>query len=308
MSKHSMRSGSASSRSASCRSSSASTRCWRERSAFRRSWSSASRALRSASDSSRALSPRSAARTSTLAPRRSDSSSASGSRSSTSAWTMTCGGVNRGLAVVLQQELLGDLAHAALLDVVQVERLAVAQHAVAQLEDLGVGVGAVGGHRDDVDRAVRVVGDALALQERPHGRQPVALQRGLLELLLGGRVLHPRLEVALDLAIATGQERAYAVDRLHVLRAVHAVVDARCPAALDVVVEARRARPAPRLRAVARAVLEHLAQRLERRARALRAGVGAEVQPRLAMALTGEVDARERLVHRDRDVRIGLVV
>ena len=42
MSKHSMRSGSASSPSASCSPSSASARCWRRRSAFSRSWSSAS--------------------------------------------------------------------------------------------------------------------------------------------------------------------------------------------------------------------------------------------------------------------------
>jgi hypothetical protein len=276
MSKHSMRSGSASSPSASCSPSSASTRCWRRRSAFRRSWSRASSALRSASSRIRRLSPRSAARTSTLAPRR-------GPRGP------------------------DHLPHFALDRVLQVEGLAVGEHAVADLEDLRVGVGPVDGDGDDVDRPDRLVGHALALEQRAHGAQAVALERRLLVLARDRRRLHLLLEVALDLAVAPGEEGHDAVDRLVVLLA-RDVADAGRPAALDVVVQARRARAPPRLDALAGTEEEDLAQQVERAAHALGVRVGPEVDAVAAVALAREVDAREFLVHRDRDERIGLVV
>ena len=173
MSKHSMRSGSASRPSASCRPSSASTRCWRRRSSFRRSWSSASCALRSASSRIRRLSPRSGdahldARAAQLAqrPRRAPRAP------STSRWTMHLRRDRHRVAVVLQEELLGDLADPAAGLVGEIERLAVRQHAVADLEDLRVGVDAVDRDRDRVERADRLVGDALALEQaarRPSG-------------------------------------------------------------------------------------------------------------------------------------------
>ena len=99
----------------------------------------------------------------------------------------------------------------------EVEGLAVAQHAVADLEDLGVRVRAVDGDGDRVERADRLVRDPLALEQRPHGAQAVALERGLLELLRGGGVLHAPLEVALDLAVAALEERDDLVDRRAVL-------------------------------------------------------------------------------------------
>ena len=86
------------------------------------------------------------------------------------------------------------------------------------------------------------------------------------------------------------------------------VADAGRPAALDVVVEAGRARAPPRLRALAGAEEEDLAEQVERAAHALGRRVGAEVGALLAVALAGEVDPREVLVERDRDVRIRLVV
>ena len=86
------------------------------------------------------------------------------------------------------------------------------------------------------------------------------------------------------------------------------VADAGRPAALDVVVEARRARAPPRLRPLAGAEQEDLAEQVERAAHALGRRVGAEVGALLAVALAREVDAREVLVERDRDVRIRLVV
>ena len=309
MSKHSMRSGSTSSPSARCSSSSDSTRCWRRRSAFRRSWSSASFALRSASSRMRRLSPRSAARTSTPAPRRSDSAAPIVARSSSSIspWTMICGGIAGPVGVVLGDELDRDVREPELARVLEVERLAVGEHAVADLEDLRVGVDAVDRDGDRVDRADRVVGDALALQQRAHGAQPVALQRRLLVLLRLGGGVHARSISLLDLLVAAGQERDDAVDRLHVLL-TRDVAHARRAAAVDVEVQARRARAPPRLGALAGAQQEDLAEHVERRARALGVRVRAEVGARAAVALAREVDAREVLVHRDRDVRVALVV
>ena len=143
MSKHSMRTGSVSSPSARWRPSSDSTRCWRRRSALSFSCSSASRALRSARSRMRRLPPRSEARISTAPPRRS-------ARISSRIGDLRAGG-EAGLhddqrrdreraRVVLEDELLGDDGGRLLGLVLEVERLAVAQHAVADLEDLGVGL------------------------------------------------------------------------------------------------------------------------------------------------------------------------
>ena len=118
------------------------------------------------------------------------------------------------VGVVLVDELGGHHALRGLGDVLEVERLAVGEHPVADLEDLGVGVGAVDGHRDGVERPDRLVGDPLALHDRLHRAQPVARQRGVLVVLLLGGELHLGLELALDLAVAPGQEGDDAVDRL----------------------------------------------------------------------------------------------
>ena len=114
--------------------------------------------------------------------------------------------------VVLQHELLGDLRRAALGLVGEVERLAVGEHAVAHLEDLRVGVAPVERDGDRVERADRLVGDALALEQRAHGAQPVALDRRLLELFGRRGGAHALLELALDLPEAPGEEVDHAVD------------------------------------------------------------------------------------------------
>ena len=119
--------------------------------------------------------------------------------------------------VVLEQELLGHDRRLLLALVVEVERLAVREHAVADLEDLRVGLEPVHGDRDRVERPRAVRRDALALQQRLDGLQPVALERRLLVVLLAGREMHAALEVALDLAEAAGQEGHDAVDPLAVL-------------------------------------------------------------------------------------------
>ena len=86
------------------------------------------------------------------------------------------------------------------------------------------------------------------------------------------------------------------------------VADAGRPAALDEVVQARRPRRPPRLRAVAGAVLEELAQQVERVAHALGVRERAEVRAPAPVPLAREVDPREVLVERDRDVGVRLVV
>ena len=187
MSKHSIRIGICSIPSARWSPSSASIRCERRRSERSRSWSSASRALRSASSRMRRLSPRSAWRTSTGAPRRSVSASDSASRFLHRALHDDLRRHRDRARVVLEHELLGHLALLALAGVLEVEALAVGEHAVADLEHLRVGVRALGGHGDRVERAHRRVRDPLALEQRAHGLQLVAVLGGLLELLLLGR-------------------------------------------------------------------------------------------------------------------------
>ena len=260
MSKHSMRSGSASSPSASCSPSSASTRCWRRRSALSFSPSSASRALRSASSRIRAL-------VAALGRADLDARAAPRAERRRQLVAVLDPGLDDDLrrdrhlvGVVLVDELRGHHALRRLGDVLEVERLAVGEHPVADLEDLGVGVGAVDGHRDGVERPDRLVGDPLALHDRLHRAQPVARQRGVLVVLLLGGQPHLALELALDLAVAPRQEGDDPVDRLGVLGLVDQA-DAGRPAALDVVVEARRAAAAPRLGAVARPEQEDLAER-----------------------------------------------
>ncbi len=193
-----------------------------------------------------------------------------------------------GAAVVLQQELLGHLPHSALGLVGEIKGVAVGENAVAHLEDLGVGVAAVDGHGDGVERADRALGDALALHQRAHGAQPVALERGLLVVLSARGRAHALLEVALDRAEAPGEEVDHAVDAAAVVL-LGDVADAGSLAALDVVVQARAAAAPSRLGARAGAVHEHLGEHLERRAHTLGARVGAEVGATRAVALTREV-------------------
>ncbi len=86
------------------------------------------------------------------------------------------------------------------------------------------------------------------------------------------------------------------------------MADARRAAALDVEVQARRTAAPARLGRVARAEGEDLLQQVERAADLLRVGVRPEVRAVAAVALAREVHARKRLVERDREKRIGLVV
>ena len=91
--------------------------------------------------------------------------------------------------------------------VVEVEALALGEDAVADLEDLGVGVGALDRDADQVGGADRATGDALALEQRADRLQPVAMDRRALEFL--GAPPPPSIFVlllALDLAVAAGEE------------------------------------------------------------------------------------------------------
>jgi hypothetical protein len=106
--------------------------------------------------------------------------------------------------VVLQDELLGDDRQRLLAVVVEVERLAVAEHAVADLEDLRVRLGPLARHGHRVVGAGALVGDPLAFEQRADGLQAVAVERRRLVVLLAGGVVHAPLEVALDLLEATG--------------------------------------------------------------------------------------------------------
>ena len=121
------------------------------------------------------------------------------------------------------------------------------------------------------------------------------------------RLLHLRLLVGLDLAVAAGEEVDDRVDVAPVL-VLADVADAGRPAALDVVVEAGAAGAAAGLGSLAGAELEQLAEQVERLPHPLGAGEGAEVGAAGAVLLAGEVDARVVLVEADADVGVGLVV
>ena len=308
MSKPSIRTGSASSPSASWSDESASTRCARRRSWRSLSWASASTALRSASSRSRRFEPRSATRTSTGPPRRAESASASsvGALAQRRPDDHQPRDRRRG-RVVLGEELLGHLGLVGLGLVGEVEAVALGEQPVADLEHLRVGLRALERDRDQVGVVERLAGDAAPLHQRAHRLEPVAEDGGALELLRVRGLGHLALEVALDVAVAAGEEVDDRVDPAPVLLAVD-VADAGRRAALDVVVEAGDAGAAAGLRALAGAVLEQAPEQVEGLAHPLRRRVGAEVDPPRAVALAGEVDARELLVEADPDVRIGLVV
>jgi len=103
-------------------------------------------------------------------------------------------------AVVLEHELLRHLRHVPLGLVGEVERLTVREHAVADLEDLRVGLAPVERHRHRIEGPDRLVRHAPALEQRVHGAQAVALERRLLELLGRRRRPHAALQVPLDRA------------------------------------------------------------------------------------------------------------
>ena len=210
-------------------------------------------------------------------------------------------------AVVLEQEALGDLARLALLAAGEVEALALGQDPVAHLEDLGVRVGSLDHHPDQVRAAEAAARDALALHQALDRVQPVAEERRPLEVLRRGCLVHLGHQLARHLLVAAREKPDDLVDVPPVLLAVD-VADARRLAALDEVVEARDPRAPPRLGALARAVLEELPEQVERLAHALRRRERPEVGAVRLVPLAGEVHAREVLVQADRDVRVRLVV
>src|SRR5262249_11366032 len=118
---------------------------------------------------------------------------------------------------------------------------------------------------------------------------------------------HTGLQVALDRAVAPGEEVDDAVDVAAVVL-LGDVPDAGGLAALDVVVQARGAAAPAGVGGGAGAEHEDLREEVERAGDALGVGVGAEVGAALAVALAGEVDAGVVLVEGDRDEGIGLVV
>ena len=140
--------------------------------------------------------------------------------------------------VVAHQELLEHLVGRAARLVGEIEGLAIREHAVAHLEDLGVGVLPGERHGDRVERADGRVGDPLALEQRADGGEPVAFHRGFFELLLGGRRVHSLLDLALDLAVAPAEEVDDPVDPGAVLLARH-IPDAGGGATVDMEIQTR---------------------------------------------------------------------
>src|SRR4030095_5793137 len=100
---------------------------------------------------------------------------------------------------------------------------------------------AVHGEADHIDRADGAALDGLPLDEVLYRAQPVAVASRVLEALLGSRVEHLLLELALDRLHVAGEELDDAVDDRAVVL-FRDVADAGREATVDVVVEARDAR------------------------------------------------------------------
>ena len=271
------------------------------------SCSSASSAFCCASSCRRRFSPRRAGLTSTFVPRSSE-------RNSSSARARPRFGRDddqrrdaRRASVVLEAERLEQRVEILARDVLEKEAVAIGEPPAPERKDLHRRVSSAGGDPDDVDGADRALVGGLALGEVAHGEEAVAHPRSLLEVLPLGRCLHPLLELALDRPRLAGEELDDAVDDLSVVL-LRDVVDAGRQAAVDVVVEARDARVAARLRPLTRAEAEDAVEDVEGLAHLLRVRVRAEVDDSATVALAREHDAREVVLHRDRDVRVRLVV
>src|SRR5581483_10067632 len=213
----------------------------------------------------------------------------------------------RRAAVVLEEERLQDRRHVLPADVLEVERVPVDHLAAAEREDLHDRTVALGREPDHVHGAHRLSLDPLPLDQVLHRVQPVAVPRGVLEsLLLGGRA-HLLLQLALNRLHVAGEELDDPVDDRPVIL-LRDVADTGRQAALDVVVEARDPRMAPRLRALTGTVREDAVQHVERLAHLLRVRVRPEVPDTGAVALPFEHHARVLVLHRDGDVWERLVV
>ena len=178
--------------------------------------------------------------------------------------------------VVLEPERLEDRRHVLAADVLEVERVAVDHPAAAQREDLDDGAITLGREADHVHRSDRLPLDGLPLDEVLYREQPVAVAGRILEALLGRRLLHSPLELALDRLHVAREELDHAVDDAAVVLRRH-VADAGRQAAVDVVVEARDAAVAARLRPLTRSVAEDPVEHVERLAHLLRVRVRPEV-------------------------------
>ena len=193
------------------------------------------------------------------------------------------------------------------LDVLQVEAVPVDELAVAEREELDGRTVAVRRQADHVHGADRAPVGRLPLDEVLHRLQAVAVARRLLEALVGRRLAHAPLELALDRPHVAGEELDHLVDDDAIVL-LRDVADAGRQAALDVEVEARDTGVAAGLGPLAGPVLEDAVQHVERLAHLLRVRVRAEVPDVGAVALAREHDAWVLVGDGDGDVRERLVV
>ncbi len=210
-------------------------------------------------------------------------------------------------AVVLEHERLEHRGAVLSGDVLEVEGVPVDELAVPEGEHLHRGTVALDREPDHVRGADVAPVGRLPLGEAPDREQPVAVARGVLEALVGGCLAHAPVELAVDGARVTLEERDHPLDELPVVGRRDRP-DARRRAPLDVEVEAGHARVASRARSFAGAELEHAVEHVQRLADALRVRVRPEVDGSAAMPLAGEHHPGELVGDGDRDVGERLVV
>ena len=210
---------------------------------------------------------------------------------------------NKGcLIIILLHERRHDFARLIAL-VLQKEVVTANQPALAHKENLHARACHILRKAKDVHIAAVVRHGLLRLVEAHHCLQLVAQACSLLEGIIIRRLLHPLLQVALQLRRASVQHHAHRANHLLILRTAH-ITGAGRKTALDMVVEARPVG----IHLTAGTQRKHAAQKLHRRMHRSGVGIGAVIlRPVTALAARHE-QPRKFLVHRHLKIGIGFVV
>src|SRR5918994_3953743 len=183
---------------------------------------------------------------------------------------------NRGRAVVLGDELERDVLGPCLTVVVEEERVAVHDLALAHGEDLHAGSLALGVGAEGVERVLRSDGRLLAVADVGEGGDLVAQLRRPLEVHIPGGLAHGGLALA-DQTVYPPLQKGDDVRDYPIVVLLGDGPDARRRRTTDVVVETRHTAAASGLGTAALAEGEGLVQYVERRVYAAGARERSEV-------------------------------
>src|SRR5918994_1915228 len=214
---------------------------------------------------------------------------------------------NSGRAVVLGDELERDVLGPRLAVVVEEERVAVYDLALAHGEDLHAGCLAFGVGAEGVERVLGSDGRLLAVANVGEGGDLVAQLRRPLEVRVPGGLAHGGLALA-DQTVHPPFQKGDDVGDDPIVVLLGDSPDTRRRRASDVIVEARHPAAAARLGTATLAERESLVQHVERRMNAAGAREGSEVTMERVVGGAGGEDPGVLVSGRDHDVGVALVV